>query len=1202
MGMVFEALDRESHGRVAVKMLRFASADALVRFKSEFRDFQNLSHPNLVSLGELVAQNGQWFFTMELVNGSSFLEHVRAGTSRAAGAPTLELSLQDTLPPLPAAGAASGALVDEGRLRDAVGQLAAGLWALHAAGKVHRDIKPNNVLATTSGRVVILDYGLATDAHDPRQLEPPGHVVGTPAYMAPEQAAARRTTTASDWYAVGVLLFEALTGRLPFFGSVSQVLAEKQLSAAPRVLDCAPQADPQLAALTDALLATDPNQRPDGPAVLRHLGRGDGGSDPQRSLSTSHAPLFVGRAAPLAALQQRFARLRSGTGTFCCLEGESGLGKTTLVRHFTRTLKREHPDAWVLEGACYQRESAPYKGFDGAIDVLSELLLSVPRRELQALLPHHAELLPELFPALARVPALAELPRRAQGQSDPVALRAQLFRAVRELLRRVAERRPLVFVLDDLQWADRDTWELLETVLGGTEAPRILWLALLRQAREPAEPELGRHLERLGCPLDRLELGRLSPEEGEQLAAELLSQQGLPATSAAQLSAEASGQPLFIDALARYASSRGGPAQLTLDEVLWLRSRRLDRDAQRILELVALSNGSLSQEVVARAAELDFSLLARQVGALRVAHLVRSTGVRALDTVTPFHDRVRSALRDRLEPDLAVALHRRLAVSLEASKGADPEALLWHWAQTGDLGRAAGYALAAAAQAVQRLAFDRAVTLYEEALKLDPPPAERRLPLLEALGLALTHAGRGPEAAERFLQAAELADPVAALELKRRAADQLLRSGHLARGVETVREVLRTVDVELPTTPARAVLSLLAWRLRLRLRGLDYREREQAELPAAELLKVDATWAAAQGLSMVDVISGAQLQTQNLLQALNLGEPRRIARALAMEAALRSTAGVSALVRARALHLEAQRIAERLDETNLLGTVTSIEGVIHFQGNRWADALLAAQRAHELLSKKGLGVSWELTTTRLFWLSSLFYLGQLKTLCALLPEWLDDSVRRGDRFASTGLRTSHLSIAWLLADRPDEAQRHAALAMEQWPTRGYLAQHYYALVSSVAVDLYRGDPGSALRRMRDDWPRLSRAQLLRVQFLRVEANHLLGRCAVAAGDFAEARRCAERLRREKTVLGSAFADALEAECELERAAALEKLERAMRGFADQQMGLYAAVTRVRLGERSGQPTQRAEGLSWLRAQGAAVPERIAQVYGPAGRS
>src|SRR5215831_3884089 len=129
MGVVYEANDRERHARVALKTLRLLEATALLRLKTEFRALQDLAHPNLVSLGELIEESGQWFFTMELVDGVDFLRWVRPPSGSAASAnegPTQPAPLA-----VPGLRTVMGPRFDEARLRQALRQLASGLSALH---------------------------------------------------------------------------------------------------------------------------------------------------------------------------------------------------------------------------------------------------------------------------------------------------------------------------------------------------------------------------------------------------------------------------------------------------------------------------------------------------------------------------------------------------------------------------------------------------------------------------------------------------------------------------------------------------------------------------------------------------------------------------------------------------------------------------------------------------------------------------------------------------------------------------------------------------------------------------------------------------------------------------------------------------------------------------------------------------------------
>jgi serine/threonine protein kinase len=251
MGVVYEALDRERDRRVALKTLRDLDADGIYYLKREFRALAGVAHPNLVQLHELHSVGERWFFTMELVLGVDFLSWVRADAP------------PELLP--------SGVIFHRpalDRLRPALRQLCEGIATLHAAGKLHRDVKPSNALVTEQGRVVLLDFGLATDLTRGglyQSVEP--RLAGTPAYLAPELAAQRPAGPASDWYSVGAMLYEALAGVPPFAGNLLEVLLDKQAKDPPPPSTLAPGVPADLEALCLALLERAP-ERPPPPAEL----------------------------------------------------------------------------------------------------------------------------------------------------------------------------------------------------------------------------------------------------------------------------------------------------------------------------------------------------------------------------------------------------------------------------------------------------------------------------------------------------------------------------------------------------------------------------------------------------------------------------------------------------------------------------------------------------------------------------------------------------------------------------------------------------------------------------------------------------------------------------------------------------------------------------------------------------------------------
>ena len=262
---------------------------------------------------------------------------------------------------------------------------------------------------------MLLDFGLvAEQGFDGRHHSTEDHILGTAAYMAPEQAAGLPVSSAADWYSVGVMLFEALTGRLPFLGGMLTVLLDKQTIEPPAPSDLAPDLPEDLNTLCVDLLRRRPDERPSGQEVIRRLG-GEG-SD-QKRLSISDAEVLcppsaspgrglslVGRRRHRQALDLALAEMIGGRTVVLYLHGPSGAGKTALLMSFLDE-RIEKGDAVVLAGRCYERESVPYKALDSLIDSLGRHLRNLPAAEVAAILPRDMASLARVFPGLRQVEA-----------------------------------------------------------------------------------------------------------------------------------------------------------------------------------------------------------------------------------------------------------------------------------------------------------------------------------------------------------------------------------------------------------------------------------------------------------------------------------------------------------------------------------------------------------------------------------------------------------------------------------------------------------------------------------------------------------------------------------------------------------------------------------------------------------------------------
>ena len=1237
-GVVYEALDRERNSLVALKTLRRTGEEALYRLKQEFRALADITHPNLVSLYELLSDGEQWFFTMELVEGRSFRDYVcrtdvpspdsndtATGGASSAEDTTFDASDADAATRIlePLEGRRTPRF-DPGRLRSALLQMAGGIQFLHDAEKLHRDIKSSNVLVTPSDRVVLLDFGLMTELHMPGGDDRSMAMAGTPVYMSPEQGSGLPLSEASDWYSVGVMLYEALTGQAPFVGQAAEILREKRgreprppgriAAGIPRDLDL----------LCSDLLRTDPKHRPTGAEILRRLGGPAPAADAAPAAGPRHSVL-VGRERHLAVLREALEESERGGTVVVAVHGGSGMGKSALVRQFLDGV-RSRKGVTVLAGRCFERESVPYKALDSLMDNLSRHLKSLPAARVEALMPREVLALARVFPVLRRVEAVAGARRRILEIRDAHELRRRAFDAFRELMARIAEEGPLVLFIDDVHWGDVDSAALLEELTRPPDSPPLLLVLAYRSEDAATSPFLRRLL-----PPDfasdswrEIPVEPLAEEEARELARSLLA--GSPKESdalAAAVARESSGNPFFLSELARSIrghgdldiGSAGSPSEtaVTLDDVIRARVARLAPGPRRFLEIVAVAGRPIRYAVAKQAAGPDPR--ENVIDVLRIGHLIRTREVGAREEIEAYHDRIREAVVAGLSAADCLAHHRRLAIALDASGDADPEWLALHWKEAGDLERAADYAIAAAAQAVETLAFDRAARLYSLGLELTPsrePEFRRRLRV--GLGDALANAGRGGEAANAYLAAAEVAPTAVALELQRRAAEQLVRTGHIEEGLPLLRRVLERVGFRYPETTSGSLLAFLFYRLLIRLRGLKFVERDASQLPPEQLFRIDTCWSVSLGLSMIDTLRGRDFQGRHLLLALAAGEPYRISRAIANEAGYSATRGPSHARRTAELVGLATSLSEKVGHPQAIAITQVAVGITAFAEGRWKASWERAQRAETILRERCTGVSWELDTTHIYSLRALFYLGEIAELCGRLPVLVRDARARDDRFAETSLRARHGYVARLREDDPAGARREIREAIGAWSGRAFYMQHYYALVAEADVALYLGEPREALRILRERTPGLVASRLLRIHHLRIEWLYLRARCRLAMAvatsgveareNLSSAMEDARRIEAESVGWASALASLIRAGVASARGEDEETLRRlvdAERGFEGADMALFAAVARMRRGRLDGGASaghMAVPPLEWMRGQGIRSAERFAATFAP----
>jgi serine/threonine protein kinase len=1226
MGMVYRARHRQRNAVVALKTLPVLEPAALYRFKQEFLVIADITHRNLVNLYELVVNPQACFFTMELVEGVDFLTHVRpsghVGTVEGRTDPfALEAPAGELSSPTAASAGMSRLRLD--RLRAALPQLVAGVCALHSAGVLHRDIKPSNVMVTPEGRVVVLDFGLATTLDaigKPNSTEL--HLVGTAAYMAPEQAEGQ-PVRASDWYSVGVMLYQALTGRLPFPGTAFQILASKRVCEPPPPRSINPEIPADLDTLCVSLTRMRPEDRPSGDEVWCRLS----GASSERSVPVAAQPVLLGRESHLATLREALANVRAGRPVTLFAHGPSGVGKSALMQHFLDTVAQSG-DAVVLTGRCYEREAVPFKALDSLVDALSRYLRRLSMPEAQALLPREVQHLARLFPVLQRVEVVAQAPGRPSAIVDAHLVRRRASTALRELLARLADRSPaVVLLIDDLQWGDLDSAVLVSDLLRPPDAPVLLVLGCYRSEDQEASPFLRYLFEAAGKPgalpmPQSLAVDTLYAHEACQLAMTLLGPTWPDLVAAGSaIAQESGGNPFFVYELVQHVRVAGplaasGSVGVRLDDVIWQRVQQLPEAARRLLELVAVCGGPLRLVDAARTLGEQATAPAT-LAVLRAGRLLRRTAASDQEAIETYHDRIRQTIVARLSADALRQYHLMLATAFEAVR-MDPEVLALHFRGAQEFDRAGRYLLEAAEHADESLAFDHAADLYRQALEHPPQDVTQTRRLRLRLGDALANAGRGAEAAAAYLMAAQGASAELTIELRHRAARQYFISGHLDQGLPIFATLLQSIGMRLPASKLDSILGFvwpsiqMAWQLGWWRARPRFHPRDIAEVPPGELMRLEVCWSAILGFSLVDPLIGMYFSMRAVLAALRAGEPCRIAQCLAVYGAFSSSIQGRNRARVARLIQAAEAVLPEGNHPYEGGLVLFSKGAAAFLVGDWQQSIVLCDRAEDVFRNSPRGVSWELNIIHSFALWSLTYRGDVAELTRRWRRLREEARERGDRYAQTILGTHIMSIARLAADEVEDAQNEVIEVIGGWSRHAYHVQHHNALLAQVHIHLYNGAASAAWSYVSERSRDYARSRLPYIQQLQVEMFNSRARSALAlAAELADpqpllrmAARDARRLERQKVPWVSAWAQLIRAgiaSVEGNEDGARRLLSEAAAAFDAADMRLWAAAARRRLGQLQGGD----EGHSliehanrWMTDQGVRRPDRIAAMYAP----
>jgi class 3 adenylate cyclase len=774
-------------------------ADSVVRVRREAQAMGRLGdHPHIVTIFDTGDEGGAPFIVSQYRGGGS---------------------VEDVL------ATAEGHRIPPDRAMRIGEQVCQALQHAHSRAIIHRDLKPGNVWLDADGNAALGDFGLAI-ALDRSRMTMVGMMVGTVAYMAPEQALGRAPDARSDLYALGAMLYEMVSGRPPFLGEDAVAIISQHINTAPVAPSWTEPSVPKpLESLILRLLAKPPDDRPvsaeDVAAELRSiLDR-----TTQESLVEAHGEVmndlrgvnwgaFVGRQQEMDEMKAILERTLSGEGTLVTLVGEPGIGKTRLAEQFAvyATLR----GAQVLVGRCYEGEmTAPYRPF---VEALRQYARTRPDEELRAEMgtgsPEVAMLVSEIrprFPDLEIAPPL-----------DAEAERLRLFESVTQFVRNASAASPIVLLLDDIHWADKPSLLLLQHLTRNLTGARVLVIATYRDIEldrtHPLSEVLGR-LRRL--PNFQRLLLRGLPEATLEglLAAADSSEENAPARRvlAAALHKETEGNPFFVREILSYLLEEGKIKReggrwefgsLTISElgipegvreVIGRRLTRLSDGCNRMLTVASTMTGGFSWEALkAITADVPESLLLELLEEALAAQLVAERKGEVEGTYEFTHALIRQTLYEELSGPRRVLLHRQIGEAIERLYAHNIERhlpeLAHHFYQAapgGDVRKAIDYTTRAGERAVALYAWEEAAGHFERALQAmdltGPVDDRQRFDLLMRLGAAHGFLGDGASARAVYERATFVAKSAGLVAQQARAAERY--AGSLAIFSDPARSV-----------------------------------------------------------------------------------------------------------------------------------------------------------------------------------------------------------------------------------------------------------------------------------------------------------------------------------------------------------------------------------------------------------------------------
>jgi tetratricopeptide (TPR) repeat protein len=723
MGAVYRATDLVEKRTVALKFLDLYRGDQteliLTRFQREFRVLSRLRHPRIVQAYEIGTFEDTPYLVLEFLAGSTLTEAVATA-------------------PLP-----------RDRSLQIASQICEPLAYLHRQSIVHRDLKPDNLMLLAGQNepdeleLKLMDFGLVHQADLSMQLTEEGTVLGTIAYMAPEQAQGFPIDFRADLYAMGAILYQMVSGQLPFpLDSPAVMLMQLLMSDPPSPRHHNPQVDEPLERLIMHLLAKEPSERPPNTdwvatqlaqlvdqTVTVQASSTEATAGPGRIDLIPRVPL-IGRQAAVAALLQYWAQAQTGQGQVVLVSGVAGVGKTRFLEEIKPQMRPAQ--GRMVRSYCQDQAALPYQPI---IDILDKLLAHLPDTVRETLPVELARLLPE---ASYQTPDYLD-------RGDQAEARRRLFNACWAVIKQAAEKQPLHLVLENLQWIDPASQELLDYLIEQVGQSRTL-LTLTYRPEEFDPTTALAVLRRDSGRQDRvptITLDLLTRAQTARFLQSALGGKEVPAWLIDSFQQATDGNPLFIEETLKALAAEGQVAAwLTQESSQWSRPATLALQlpknvlavAERRLQPLTTEDRNILMMAAVLGPEFPFALLQAiiklgedtlldVIDRLLVARLIEELPLQAGEDRFRFaQDALRQALLHTTSQRRIRRLHQQAGEAIERLYDADqrrywPE-LAHHFTQAGDAERAIKYSNLAGDAAAAVYANVEAAAYYRQVLTL----------------------------------------------------------------------------------------------------------------------------------------------------------------------------------------------------------------------------------------------------------------------------------------------------------------------------------------------------------------------------------------------------------------------------------------------------------------------------------------------------